>query len=422
MSNIPTRRDAIAAGAALAATLGTSALPAQQPSGPPKRKRLAAVNSIYYKSSHAYHIIGRFLNGYTKDGKLHTPPFEIERMWNDQYGFDAKTKDLARPTAKKRNITITETIPEALGGAGNLDVDGVLLIAEHGDYSRNNLGQIQYPRAEWFEQIVDVMKSSKKSVPVFIDKALSYDTEKVIAMYKMALANNIPLMAGSSLPVTWRRPEWEPEIGAKITEAVVCFYADMEIYGFHALETMQCLLERRRGGETGVKSIQTIKGADVWRFWERGVWDKALTEAALRKSPSRDFGHPRDHVENPFAFLVEYNDGTKATLINLHGYVSDITAGVKLAGDSKSYATHFQLPPPPGARFFNPLVWHIEQFFTTGKSPYPIERTLLTSILLDYAHRSAAEGGKRIPTPALEQFVYLPEKASFFFRGSASDE
>jgi hypothetical protein len=343
-------------------------------------------------------------------------------MWNDQYSTDGRMKDLARKTAKDNNITIAESIPAALGGAGNLDVDGVLLIGEHGDYPRNERGQILYPRAEWFEQIVQVFQESKRSVPVFIDKHLSYDLEKVIAMTELALKNNIPLMAGSSLPVTWRRPEWEPEVGANIQELVVCFYADMEIYGFHAMEVMQCLLERRKGGETGIKSIQTIKGADVWRLWERGAWDKNLTEAALKKSPSRDFGHPKDHVENPFAFLVEYQDGTKATLINLQGYVSDITAAVKLAGDSKPYATHFVLPAPPGARFFNPLVWHIEKFFETGKAPYPVERTLLTSCLLDYAHRSNAEGNKRLPTTVLEKFTYQVSKESFFFRGPMSDE
>jgi hypothetical protein len=229
------------------------------------------------------------------------------------------------------------------------------------------------------------------------------------------------LMAGSSLPVTWRRPEWEPDFGAKIEEAVVCFYADLEIYGFHAFEVLQCLLERRRGGETGVKSVRALKGDEVWKAWDKGAWSKELAEAALRRSASRDYGTPRDHVENPVAFLVEYRDGTRAALLHLPGYVADLTAAVRVAGDPKPHATWFVLPAPPGARFFDPLTFYIEKFLATGQSPYLVERTLLTSIMLDFAMRSAADGGTTMTDPALA-VAYQPKDESYFFKGPYSDE
>ena len=188
-------------------------------------------------------------------------------------------------------------------------------------------------------------------VPVFCDKHLSYDAVKAKEMYDTAKKMGFAFMAGSSLPVTFRRPEWEMPFGEKVEEAVVCTYADMEIYGFHALEVLQCLLERRRGGETGVKSVATLEGNAVWKAWERGAWNKDLAEAALRRSATRDFGKPSDYCENPIAFLVEYNDGTKATVLDLHGYVSDITAAVKLANDAKPQSTLFVPPAPPGRGF-----------------------------------------------------------------------
>ena len=414
----PTRRTALQSAAALAAT---AALPRLTPAADAKPKRLASINSVYWKLSHAYHIAGRFIYGYNKDGMTHQPAFKIARMFNDQYVADGIKKDLSRTLAKNKGFAISETVADALGGKAGLDVDGVLLICEHGDYKRNERGQILYPRFELFEQIVEVFKASKKSVPVFVDKHLSYDHVKARKMYDTAKTMGFGLMAGSSLPVVWRKPDWDLEIGAKVEEAVVCFYSDMDIYGFHALETLQCVLERRKGGETGVKSVATLTGDAVWKAWDAGKWSKELAEAALRRSPSRDYGSPRDHVANPFAFLVEYRDGTRATLLNLTGYVSDLTIAVKTADDPKPQATHFLLPPPPGARFFDPLTWHIEEFLKSGKSPWAVERTLLTSTVLDFAHRSAADGGKPIADDAMKIAYPLPND-NYYFKGSPSDD
>ncbi len=412
------RRDFLHAAAALT---GGSLLPSHLAAGEPKHKRVAAVNSVYYKLSHAYHIVGRFVYGYTVNGRHHQPAFDVVRMFNHQSHADGRMQDLARPLAKTKGIQLTDTIAAALGGKDSLDVDAVLMIVEHGDYPRNARGQILYPRPEFFAQIVEVFQASKRTVPVFCDKHLSYDHAKARTMYDTARQMGFGLMAGSSLPVTWRRPEWDLPFGAKVEEAVVCFYADLETYGFHAFEVLQCLLERRRGGETGVKSVSALKGDEVWKAWDRGDWSKELAEAALRRSPSRDYGTPRDHVAEPVAFRVEYRDGTRGTLLHLPGYVADLTAAVKLAGDPKPHATWFVLPAPPGARFFNPLTFYIEKFFTTGKPPYPVERTLLTSTMLDFAMRSAAEGGQVLSDPALK-IAYTPPDESFFFKGPYSDE
>jgi hypothetical protein len=412
------RRDFLHAAAGLT---GGCLLSPHLTAGEPKRRRVAAVNSIYYKLSHSYHIVGRFVYGYTVAGKHHQPAFDVVRMFNHQYHADGRMQDLARPLAKKKGIELVDTVADALGGKGSLDVDAVLMIVEHGDYPRNDRGQILYPRAEFFEQIVEVFKSSKRTAPVFCDKHLSYDHAKARKMYDTAREMGFGLMAGSSLPVTWRRPEWEPEFGAKVEEAVVCYYADPDIYGIHALETLQCLLERRRGGETGVKSVTALTGDAVWKAWDRGAWSNELAEAALRRSSTRDYGTPRDLVESPRAALVEYLDGTRAALLHLPGYVADITAAVKLAGDPKPHATWFVLPAPPGARFFDPLTFHIEKFFAAGKPPWPVERTLLTTTVHDFAMRSAAEGGMPMSDTALK-VAYTPPNESFFFKGPYSDE
>ena len=75
-------------------------------------------------------------------------------------------------TARQRGVT------EALTVGGKLAVEGVLLIAEHGNYPRNDKGQILYPRLELMEQIVDVFRKTGQSVPVFNDKHLSYTFDR----------------------------------------------------------------------------------------------------------------------------------------------------------------------------------------------------------------------------------------------------
>ena len=58
----------------------------------------------------------------------------------------------------------------------------------------------------------------------------------------------------------------------------------MTSYDFHALETLQCMVERRKGGETGVEWMQTYQGDAFWKAHEEKVWSPALFKAALSRS------------------------------------------------------------------------------------------------------------------------------------------
>lgn len=387
--------------------------------GSVRKPRVAAINSIYRLRSHAYHIAGRFIYGYTRNGFHHQPPFELVRMWNHQQPKD----DLGPLVCKTHKIELTKTIPEALGANGGLDVDAVLLIIEHGDYPVNERGQVLYPRYDFFEQIVDVFKKAGRSVPIFVDKHLSYDHKLAAKMVATAKEMKFGLMAGSSLPVTWRRPEIEPPLGTKFEEAVVCFGFDrgtVEIYLFHALEVLQCMLERRSGGETGVKSVQFLQGDAVWKAGDEGRWSWRLLHAALSRCASHNTGPIRENVLQPQAVLVEYQDGTRGAVLNLVEQTSEFAIGATVTGRTEPVSSCFYLPAPPGARFFDPLTYNIEKFFATGTPPYPVERTLLTSTMTDLAMQSLQEGSKVITNPALG-IRYTAPADSGFFRGPYVD-
>lgn len=379
--------------------------------------KLAAVNSIYRLRSHAYHICGRFILGYQKDGFHHQPPFKLVRMFNHQH----PKGDMEREIGDRHGVEVCSSVAQALGGEKSLDVDGVLLIVEHGDYPVNERKQMLYPRYELFEEIVNVFHKSGRSVPVFVDKHLSYDYEKAARMVAAGKELGFPMMAGSSLPVTWRRPEIEPPLGTPFQDAIVCFgYAGVEypeeIYLFHALEVLQSMLERRPGGETGVKSVVGLHGDDVWKAGDDGRWSWKLLHAALSRCPTANFGSIRDNVKKPTAILIEYRDGAKGCVINLFEQVADHGFAATVKGQSELVSSCFFLPGPPGANFFDPLCFNIEKLFLEGKSPYPVERTQLTSTILDWGLRSIHDKRGIITDDSLK-IVYTPPESTGFFRG-----
>jgi hypothetical protein len=212
--------------------------------------KLAAIVTVYRKYSHAQHIVDRFLEGYGWNGAHHHPPMELVSLYVDQ----TPPEDLSRERAHRFPGTkIYPTIAEALTqGTNKLAVDGVVIVGEHGDYPKTAKGQVQYPRYRFFQETVRVFRDSGHSVPVFNDKHLSWNWDWAKEMYDTARSMGFPMMAGSSLPVTWRIPSVEMPEKAKVKEALTLCYGGVDSYDFHGLETSQCMLERRNGGEAGV--------------------------------------------------------------------------------------------------------------------------------------------------------------------------
>jgi len=415
---------------------------------PERKPRIAALTSTFFYLSHAYHIVGRFLDGFpvydggpgrTAEQNHHQPPFEIASLYIEQVD-DAI--DVGRARAREGGVRLSPTIADALTlGTGKLAVDGVLLIAEHGNYPLNERFQKLYPRAAYFRQVLDVFRTSGRAVPVFIDKHLSYSRVEAQQMLDQAKALNVPLMAGSSLPVTWRRPELEIPLGRPIREVVVASRGNLEIFGFHALEALQCMAERRdlRGKPQGVAAVTCLEKDAVWEAGDRGVWSWELLHHALGRSNTvnpgdirrntREFKPPgvRDVetiLTHPVAFVVEYVDGLRATALILNGHVDDTTVAVRTtdgSGRETIVSTLTYLPAPPGASFFNPLVLRIEDFLKAGQPPYPVERTLLTGGALDAALESRIRDHARIETPELAAIDYKPPADSGFIRSSLTD-
>ncbi|HEY1381789.1 MAG TPA: hypothetical protein VGF55_33630, partial [Gemmataceae bacterium] len=421
------RRSFLASAAAL--TLG-SGLPAKaaakteaRPQSRDGRAPLAVLGTVYRPLSYLYHLGGRFLHGYPRDGQHHLPAQYVHSLWVEQ----APENDLSRDVCRRFGIGRARTVRDALVDAdGRLAVEGVLIAAEHGHYPRNDKGQILYPRYEIFEQVVDVFRRTGKSVPVFVAKHLSYDFAKARQMVEWADELGVPLMAGSTLPTTWRRPELDLPVGGSVGAALVAAYGPTEVFGFDALEALQCMVERRRGGETGVAAVTCLTGAAVWRAADERLWRRELLDAALARSESANLGDVRANAGavalpgmpagGPVAFLVEYRDGTRGTVLLLNGHLQDFVFAADTASVLNPVSCLFHLPPPPGARHFDGQAVAIEQLVATGKSPQPLGRTLLTTGVLDALMDSHARRGERVETPHLD-VRYDPPADAGFLRG-----
>ena len=372
---------------------------------PPAKKKVAAVVTEYRKWSHADVILTKLLQGYNLDGG-EGPNLELASLYVDQF----PAGDMSRDLAKKYSFKIVDSIEETLTlGTKKIAVDGVLCIGEHGKYPTNARGQLLYPRRRFFEEVTRAFEKYHKSVPVFNDKHLSATWTDAKWMYDKSRELFFPFMAGSSVPVTWRRPPLHLPRNCEIAEAVQVGYGPFEGYGFHAIEGLQCMVERRKGGETGVKAVQCLQGDEMWKALDRGQWSKSCLEAALALMPAHAVGDYRKlatKAADAGVFLIEYLDGFHAAVAMMNGYAYEGDGGAflfagQLQGQQKPSATLFYLQQPDPFAHFAYLIRAIDNMIQTGHASYPVERTLLTTGILDAIMTSRAEGGRRVVTPHL---------------------
>jgi hypothetical protein len=393
----------------LQTSLQASAALAAPPAAPPKR--IAILATIYRLQSHAQHMGDRFLVGYPYGGVWRRPNMRVVSLYVDQ----TPDGDLSAARAREFGFQLYPTIPEALRcGGKQLAVDAVLLIDEHG-------------RSEFFEQCVNVFEEDRRAVPLYNNEGLSRSFERAKAMVNASRRLHFPMLAGSSIPVTWRLPAIELPLDCVIEDALMAIGGRGDTMDFHALEGLQCMVERRRSGETGVKAVQLIEGDAVWQAGDAGRYSKDLLAAALSRSDTPlgltvTDGRTQDLVasnelpmlvKSPAAYFIEYRDGLKATMLMLDGAIKDFNFAARLKGSKEIWSTQFLLTPDPNVTYSACLMHKAAQMFETGVAPYPVERTLLTGGILESCLTSRLRNNARLETPHL-QVVYQAPRASQF--------
>ena len=392
-----------------------------------RRKKVAFLGIVVHQHSHAQHFLDRHTLGYTWRGAWQPPRFDVASVYLDQF----PANDLGRERIRRHSLRQFPTIAEALTlGSSQLAVDGVVIIAEHGDYPSNEKGQRLYPRHAWFREVVKVFEASGRAVAVFNDKHLSTSWEQCAEMVADAKRLGFPFLAGSSLPVTWRLPSLDMPFDAPLVESVCVGYGGVDSYYFHGLETAQCMSERRRGGEVGIASVHALRGAKLWEALaapDREV-TRQLMVAALCRSHNLPVqgGYPTDPVTfewarqalpETLAYFIQHRDGFRTTLFL--AAIRDFNYAGLRRDNGEIVSCQMYLPMPgqsaTTADFFNPLARHIETLVLEQRAPYPVERTLLTSGMVIGGVESLHRGQVLVPTPEMEVRYQGPPE-SFFRR------
>ena len=380
------------------------------------RKKIAAIVTTYFDGSHADLLVSRFVTGFPTPSGLVESQVDVVSMYMEQL----HPQDIGVEFAREHGIELFPSIRSALTlqqpmrgpwptapgwEIGELAVDGVLIIAEHGDYSPNERGRQLYPRRHFFEQVCGMIGLSGRAIPVFSDKHLAYSWDDARWMYDRAKELGIPFMAGSSLPVTGRTPWFEHEIGAEIDEALV-------------LAT-----------STPIRTVSTRTDSTGWRpcsAWSSGG------EAARRESrrcgaskvppcgrpPSRACGRETSPPRRNRASRRSSRAGWKTIAFvppcsswsTSMAFAPRHSCSTGTRGASRTPLSWTARPSAPGStratttikESFGAQGLAVHEMFLTGQPQYPVERSLLTTGTHAALMDSRYLGGVRIETPWLD--------------------
>ncbi|MBU6401544.1 MAG: hypothetical protein KGS61_14600 [Verrucomicrobia bacterium] len=387
-------------------------------------KRIAFVLEEFALRTPAQQLLDRFLAGYPREGAFH----RLEKV------------DIS--------------VHVASGAAGNADIER--RVRDFGLRVRPNLSEAVAEAdavvvawrgrgAEANEALLrEVLQRVPASAPVFVCGALANSLAaarefRALAATRQTLAHrmgegdrrpgkglstgaisdiapsgNLALLSGTATAVTYRLPDIDLPSRARVKEALIVVQGPTPDAELDALEGLLPILERRRGGETGVASVRYLEGEGVWRAREERQWPERLLVAAISRSdspqgdPVKD-GRTQDIVglglvpglaRNPRGWLLRHRDGVRTAILVLDGVVADNNFAVATA-DGAVISAQLYRPAEPAQAHFNLLAAAVEDFFRSGRAPWPPTRDLLVAGLLGAFRSPESRSGRVFATPDL---------------------
>ncbi|MBO9609490.1 MAG: hypothetical protein J7639_26280 [Paenibacillaceae bacterium] len=357
--------------------------------------KVAAIFTEYRPNSHADVIVSRLLGDWG-----YTPRVRVASLYADQL----PPNDMSREAASRHGIPLCATIREAVLAEGG--VDGIVLVGEHGDYPLDPLGRIRYPRRRFFEEALAALDELGRVVPIFCDKHLAWQFADARWMYEQIRKRHIPFLGGSSIPHTDAVPPFDPARLRGLHDIVVVSSGGLESYGFHAMDLLQSLAERRTGGESGIRAVRALSGAAVWQAMDAGEWPEELLLQALAAIPAAAAVHPRRLEAEPVLFALEYADGARGWVVQFERLIEKWAFAFRDDGGRIAAARCESDDDRPFAHFER-LTRMIETLVLTGRPPFPMERTLMSTGMIYYALEALYAGGA-LETPQLAIVYGLP--------------
>lgn len=373
-----------------------------------RRPRIAVLCTECRPLSHADVIVSRWLEPFPADHLYGwvKPAGQIVSIYAEQRHSQ---RDLLPAMIARHGIQCFDSIEKALTlGGDDLAVDGILLIAEHGDYPLNEFGQKLYPRKEFFDGVMGAFDKFGKSTPVFFDKHLSWNPDWIRTMSDRVANSRIPFFAGSSLPFSLPSSLSSIPRGSKFEEVVAVYFNGVESYLFHSAELVESVIENRLSARDGISEVVAWKDEEVWSAVDRGEFSWDLVEAAcssvseeallaIQRLRQRRGGGP------VYAFRLRYHDGFNVTHFMQTDVVRQWCLAARLADGERIVSGS---PDLGGAGHYFPhfarLCVEIDEFFVSGQSPVLGDRIYRTSMTTALCLRALQAPGRRLSTPELD--------------------
>lgn len=367
-----------------------------------QKKRVAAIITEYWDICHADVIVTKMVEGFMLDGKRYSSSLEVVSMYVDQF----PDNDISRELSAKHGIPIYSTIDEALKcGGTDFDLDGIIIIGEHGEYPENEYRQVLYPRRRFFEQCLKVMLEAERIVPVYSDKGFAVIREDVEWMYEQIKRYDIPFMSSSVIPFARQYYDSRPlPNGAPLHKMFGFAYDHLhespERYTYHTLEMLQSVAENRAYGESGIVGVRSFSGQAAIDKVFSAEWSRMYSSLCGFINMADEQAFPY-RLTNPLFFEVDYVDGLQAGILHTDTDMTDFVAAFQAEEDDEPLCREYRLQAGKPYIHFGVLVLEIEKFIHTSRPPFPIERSYLTTGALDAIMRSVYHQSE-IKTPYLQ--------------------
>ena len=370
--------------------------------------RIAVITTAFTPMSHSDVIVRRWLDPLPTDHEFGWPGARTEIA--SMYVMERGEKDLSREICKARGIRDCETVESALvSDTGELAVDAVMIIGEHGDFPENALGQKLYPRKELLDAVLAVLDRSPRKIPLFFDKHLSWNVEWAKEMYAALETRGIPWFGGSSISLCPMLPDPGNLRGVPMQEVVLTTFGPLEPYLFHALEALEAVVDQRSSTRPGIDSVTAWRGEASWAAMDSRVFSMDLLEAAVAAgSIDAVAGFERwrkAREDSAEIFLIRYKDGLQATIVNLQGVLRKWAFACRMEDREQSVASAFMAGGADmGYPHFARLAGLIQEFFLSEKRPVPPSRLYLTTIACAFCMQALAKPG----TPLDHSEIVVP--------------
>jgi hypothetical protein len=382
-----------------------------------QKKRVSVIITEYWEISHADVIVSKMLEGFTLDGRTYTSSLDIVSMYVDHF----PANDLSRELCARHHINLHTSIRNALlNGKTAFDLDGIILIGEHGDYPINQYGQILFPRRRFFAECLQVMLEFDRIVPIYSDKAFAVVKKDILWLYRQIKKYHLPFYSSSLLPLARQYPDFAaPPAGSPICKILgfECYggyyavhpavdYSQYRIFehgvdyaNYHRMEMIQSIVEQRACGETGVDCVRAYEGAEALEKLFSRQW-QALGESLAGFINLPDLATVAEHLTRPIFFEVDYMDGLALGLLCTDQEITENVCAHQTGEGAAPHCTQFILQSRKPYVDFGRLALQIERFIHTSKPPFPVERSLITAGTSDALMR-ALKLKKEIKTPYL---------------------